>query len=104
LLVANLAEQNPIHLEATDPELILNSLMLSLSAKKDPEGSQQQELVLWIIANIIKHMEQIQCTILLRLVIQTLERKQLLIQVGTLQSLQNFCGKSATLSTLINEN
>jgi hypothetical protein len=49
-------EVYPTHLEATDPETMLNSLLLTISSKKDIDGFQQRELVLWVLTNAVSLM------------------------------------------------
>lgn len=51
-----LAEQNLTHLEATDVETILNSLMLTIPAKTLGDSFQQREIVLWTLVNVVSCM------------------------------------------------
>ncbi len=46
-------ELYPTHLEALDVETILNTLLLTISTKKDVEGFQQRELVIWLLTNAV---------------------------------------------------
>ena len=69
-------ELYPTHLETTDVETILNSLLLTMSPKKDPlEGIQQRQLAIWVLANAVQLMQLDQRTALLKLAMQSLERK-----------------------------
>ena len=69
-----LAEKNVAHLEATDVEIILNSLILTVPTSKDePEESQRQKLsIVWIIQRFLQVMQDEQKIALLKLCLQTL--------------------------------
>ena len=57
-VLTELAEKNIAHLEATDIEIILNSLILTVPTSKDePEESQRQKLsIVWMIQRFLKVM------------------------------------------------
>ena len=74
------------HLEATDVEVILNSLILTIpTAKDEPEEShRQRNSIVSVFNRFLKFMQDEQKVTLLKLCLQSLTQKQLMLQMETL--------------------
>ena len=68
-VLCRIAEQNVAHLEATDVEVMLNSLLLTIpTAKDEPEESQRHRLsCVWMLKRLVELMQEEQRINLLKL-------------------------------------
>jgi len=103
--LCRLAELNVAQLEATDVEIILNSLVLSIpTAKDEPDESEKQRLsCVWTVQRLVELMQTGQRMTLLKLCLQTLRQKQFLLKMETLQNLTALLPKNFRVSTMLNE-
>lgn len=59
-VLCQISQKNVAHLEATDVEIILNSLILTIpTARDEPEESSRHRLsVVWTVQRFIEHMQE----------------------------------------------
>ena len=76
-LLCLLVSANVAHLEATDVEVLVNSLLLTIqNCKEEPLESQRQRLTcVWILGHCIQCMQQEQRTLLLKHTLQCLAQQ-----------------------------